>query len=221
MPWDESSCSRRHPPPAFIRPSLQALPSSRTARLCPPPTARQAPPPTWHPSCLMASPSQKRCGGGGGGSWCGLACNAMHEWQGGGLAGGGGTQLGFKKGPACSWSSGGHVGAARLSPPAEAQPSLPLRLLPGPSPQVDVFSFAVLCHEMLTGEVPWRHLAGPMQVRIDLRECHGQLACEELYQTCIDWLAAPACMKSHHHLLSRLSMLPALCCCRSSSRLEC
>ncbi|KAL4443548.1 hypothetical protein ABPG75_011285 [Micractinium tetrahymenae] len=30
--------------------------------------------------------------------------------------------------------------------------------------KVDVFSFAVLCHEMLTGEVPWRHLAGPMQV---------------------------------------------------------
>lgn len=30
---------------------------------------------------------------------------------------------------------------------------------------MDVFSFAVLCHEMLTGEVPWRHLAGPMQAR--------------------------------------------------------
>lgn len=27
-----------------------------------------------------------------------------------------------------------------------------------------MYSFSVLCWEMLTGEVPWRQLAGPMQV---------------------------------------------------------
>lgn len=30
--------------------------------------------------------------------------------------------------------------------------------------QVDVYSFAVLCWEMLTGRVPWRELAGHMQI---------------------------------------------------------
>ena len=36
-------------------------------------------------------------------------------------------------------------------------PALPLL-------QVDVFSFSIVCWECLTGEVPWRELAGHMQI---------------------------------------------------------
>lgn len=53
------------------------------------------------------------------------------------------------------------------NPPHTARP---------PSPQVDVFSFAVLCWEMLTGRVPWRELAGPMQARCALRSAGWQPA---------------------------------------------
>ncbi len=38
------------------------------------------------------------------------------------------------------------------------------RFLCLPCNQVDVYSFAVLCWEMLTGRVPWRELAGHMQI---------------------------------------------------------
>lgn len=56
-------------------------------------------------------------------------------------------------------------GAAHVSrTPSPHPPTLHAsRLLRGP--QADVFSFAVLCWEMLTARVPWRELAGPMQAR--------------------------------------------------------
>ena len=99
---------------------------------------------SWHRSLLctlalqrsMASASQKRWGC----TWL-LACRVAQRL------------------PVCSAllacpRPGGQCGLSRV--PC----TLPSLL----SPQVDVYSFAVLLWEMLTGRVPWRELAGHMQI---------------------------------------------------------
>lgn len=79
--------------------------------------------------------------------------------------------------------------------------------------KVDVFSFGVLCWEMLTGQVPWGEVPSPMQiiyyVGVLAQRPPVPSACPEFLKNLIEmcWAESPAARPGFKEILARLKQM--------------